>query len=595
MEPIARKSDRYHDQVAKKEADDSRRGSLRDTVQLLSGLHGNSTGPLTALTVVGVAAGGLEAAALILFIRGALAITTDEVSDFSVLGVSIDSTPGVLLVTAAICVIATMGLHLALARGAAKLSLTILTNARTRLIDGFMNANWSFQATQREGALQEAASTLAARASGAATFLVLGGSSIAILVALLVSSILVSPLVSLSMIGVLIPVIAVLQPLTRATRRRSGEAVQRTTDFAVALSSTATLAREYRTFGVTQRRAEQLHALTNDASRQSIKTRTSNMLASFLFKDLALLAVICIVAVLHLLVDLRASATTAAVFLIIRSLGYAQLAYNVIQSSAEENAAITQLVHQIDALEAAAEPPGTVSISSIDRIEFTDVSFHYDADRHALENVNLRIERGAALGLVGPSGSGKTTIAELLLGLRMPSAGSITVDGQPLHDIRRSDWTRLVAFVPQDPRLSEQSIAENIRFSRDGISDDAIRDAARQAHIHDTIEALPDGYSTMLGARSTGLSGGQRQRLAIARALAGRPCVLVLDEPTSALDSASEELFRQTLTELRGTVTLVVIAHRPTTLDVCDCVVTVTEGRIASSQRRSPETKAESQ
>jgi ABC-type multidrug transport system fused ATPase/permease subunit len=315
-------------------------------------------------------------------------------------------------------------------------------------------------------------------------------------------------------------------------------------------------------------------------------------LASFLFKDLALLAVICIVAVLHLLVDLRASATTAAVFLIIRSLGYAQLAYNVIQNSAEENAAITQLVHQIDALEAAVEPPGSVSISSIDLIEFTDVSFHYDADRHALESVNLRLERGAALGLVGPSGSGKTTIAELLLGLRLPSAGSITVDGQPLHDIRRSDWTRLVAFVPQDPRLSEQSIAENIRFSRDGISDEAIRDAARQAHIHDTIEALPDGYSTMLGARSTGLSGGQRQRLAIARALAGQPCVLVLDEPTSALDSASEELFRQTLSELKGTVTLVVIAHRPTTLDVCDCVVTVADGRIASSQRWGPETMA---
>jgi ABC-type multidrug transport system fused ATPase/permease subunit len=160
------------------------------------------------------------------------------------------------------------------------------------------------------------------------------------------------------------------------------------------------------------------------------------------------------------------------------------------------------------------------------------------------------------------------------------------VDGVDLADIDDDDWTRICALVPQDPRLIEGTIAENIRFFRARITEDEIHRAAELAHLADAIHALPDGFETKLGARSQGLSGGQRQRLAIARALAGNPQVLVLDEPTSALDSASEELFRQTLHELRGRVTLVVIAHRPTTIDVCDTVITVDDGAITSTTSR---------
>lgn len=558
---------------------------LRSGISILRQLHGNATRAMLPITAMAVLAGVLEAVALTLFIRGALAITSGSVDDFELFGISITNSSTTLFLAAAVCLLATMCTHLYLARGAARLSLTVLTNARFRLIDSFVDADWEHQSSGREGTLQEAATSLSHRASTAATFLATGGASISILAALALSAIVVSPLVSITTILVLIPVVLSLQPLTRATRRRSHEAVGRTSQFAETIAATTTLAREIRTFGVGRSRAAALHDMTRQTSDSTLRTRTSNMLASYLFKDLALLAVIGIVGVLSVVVDLQSSAITAAVFLIIRALAYAQLAYNVVQNGAEEAAAIAELQRQITQLEQAAEPQGTIAVNDFETLRFHNVDYSYSVDRPALSGIDFNVQAGEALGLIGPSGSGKTTIAELMLAMRMPDSGDVLVDGVPLRELRRSDWSRLVSFVPQDPRLSEHSVAENIRFFRPDITDADVERAARQAHIHDAIAALPQGYDTMLGPRSTGLSGGQRQRLTIARSLAGSPRLLVLDEPTSALDGASEELFRQTLDELRGDITLVVIAHRPTTLEVCDTIITVRDGRITRTQR----------
>ncbi|MFK7919138.1 MAG: ABC transporter ATP-binding protein [Ilumatobacter sp.] len=566
--------------MAQQVIDDPQRGGFRQSVAVLRELHGQSNRPIALLSVLGLASGVLEALALTLFIRAVVGIGSDQPDTLIVLGVSVGDDATTLLIAAGGCIVVTGGIHLLLARGAAQLALTVMTHARRRLIDGFTNADWDRQSSEREGSLQEATSALAFQASTAATYVVAGTSSLTILCALIVSAVVVAPAVSLVVIAVLVPVVVVLQPLLRATRRRSGESVEQRSALAEAVAVTTTLARELRTFGVGHRRAGHLYELIDRASHSALRTRTTNLLASYLFKDLALLAVILIVAVLNVLVDLRASATTAAVFLIIRALGYAQLAYTVVQNSAEASGSVLQLMQRIEELEAAAESDGYRAVESIGPIVFDRVDFAYSDDRSALHDVSFSLQPGEALGLVGPSGSGKTTIAELLLGMRRPSAGTVTVDGVSLRDIKRSDWARHVAFVPQDPRLSEASIADNIRFLRPGIETEAVEQAARDAHLHDAIVALPQGYDTMLGPRSSGLSGGQRQRLAIARALAGKPSVLVLDEPTSALDSASEALFRETLAGLAGSVTLVVIAHRPTTLEVCDSIVTIRDGRI---------------
>ena len=561
--------------------------NLRSTTRSLLALHGAATRPLLTLGTVGIIAGIAEAGALLLFIRAATSIAVDDPDDFTVAGIPISSDPGRLLVIAGGLILLTSLLHTVLARESAELSLQVLTNARTKLIDGYMNARWSYQAAAREGTLQETTLALAGRASTTASYLVIAASTLTILVALLVMAVIIQPAVSLLMLVALVPVILILQPITRATRRRSNQAVKRNVTLAEEIASTTTLAREFRTFGVRQSRGEHLKSLAAQASASQLQARSTNTLASFLFKDLALLAFIVIIGVLYLFVDLRASATTAAVLIIIRALGYAQLTYNVAQNGVEDSAAVSRLLAHIAEAEAAAEPVGTTHIDTVGTIEFHDVGFAYTDERPALHHIDLSIRPGDAIGLIGPSGAGKTTIAEILLGLRTPTSGHVTVDGVDLADIADDDWTQLCALVPQDPRLVEGTIAENISFFRPNITDAEIRHAAEQAHLADAIHLLPNGFDTMLGARSQGLSGGQRQRLAIARALAGNPQVLVLDEPTSALDSASEELFRQTLFELRGRVTLVVIAHRPTTIDVCDTVVTVDNGVITSTRCRS--------
>lgn len=182
--------------------------------------------------------------------------------------------------------------------------------------------------------------------------------------------------------------------------------------------------------------------------------------------------------------------------------------------------------------------------------------------------------------MIGPSGAGKSTFAQLLLGLRSPTVGSVTVNGVQLTSVDRTWWTRHVAFVPQDPLLLTGTVAENILFLRDGLTAADLTRSARQANILDDIQRLSDGFDTHLGQRGSQLSGGQRQRMSIARALVSAPSLVVLDEPTSALDGHSEALIRDTLADLKGQVTIVLIAHRMSTLDLCDRIMVIEHGRV---------------
>ena len=167
-----------------------------------------------------------------------------------------------------------------------------------------------------------------------------------------------------------------------------------------------------------------------------------------------------------------------------------------------------------------------------------------------------------------------------MLRLRIATEGRITAGDAALNDISAQAWSLLSALVTQESRLIHGTVADNIRFFRPDIGLSRVKAAAAAAHIDAEIQALPDGYETMVGIGARDLSGGQRQRLAIARALLGKPQFLVLDEPTSALDKTSESLLVQTLKELKGQATIVVIAHRPDTIAVCDRVLHVENGRV---------------
>jgi ABC-type multidrug transport system fused ATPase/permease subunit len=208
------------------------------------------------------------------------------------------------------------------------------------------------------------------------------------------------------------------------------------------------------------------------------------------------------------------------------------------------------------------------------------VTFSYVPGRPVLRDIDLEIGRNEVVGIVGPSGGGKSTLVQLLLGLREPQEGEIRAGGRPIRELSKQEWARRVTFVPQRATLVTGSVADNIRFFRDDVSQEDVERAARLAHLADEVERFPERYDRQVGDHGGQLSGGQQQRLCIARALVERPDVLILDEPTSALDVRSEHLIRQTLEELKEQMTVVIIAHRLSTLDICQRIMVIQDGEL---------------
>ncbi len=215
----------------------------------------------------------------------------------------------------------------------------------------------------------------------------------------------------------------------------------------------------------------------------------------------------------------------------------------------------------------------------IESLAFEKVTYYYQPDRPVLRDVSFAVERGETIGVVGPSGAGKSTIVQILLSLRDPRSGRYAINGIDATQIKLSDLHRRIAYVPQAPKLLHASVAENVRFHRD-YDDAAVERACRLAFIHDEIMSWPAGYDTIVGPRADAVSGGQQQRICLARALVSSPSILVLDEPTSALDPRSEGLIQQSLEDLRDQMTLFIIAHRMSTLSICDRVMVVLDGEL---------------
>ena len=216
-----------------------------------------------------------------------------------------------------------------------------------------------------------------------------------------------------------------------------------------------------------------------------------------------------------------------------------------------------------------------------DGVRFEDVSFRYGPDgAAALDGVTLTVPAGKTTAVVGRSGAGKSTLIKLLVRLYDPTSGAVTADGVPLPDLDLDAWRGRIALVSQDAHVFDATVRENIAYGRLGATDAEVIEAARRADAHGFITGLPDGYATRVGERGARLSGGQRQRIALARAVVRDPDLLVLDEATNALDTFSEHLVQQALDVLRRDRTVVVIAHRLSTVEEADHVVVLDGGRV---------------
>ena len=229
--------------------------------------------------------------------------------------------------------------------------------------------------------------------------------------------------------------------------------------------------------------------------------------------------------------------------------------------------------------------PAPAPLLSQQDIRFCNVRFRYSSDGPwVINGINLKIPRGARVGFVGSTGSGKSTTLDLFMGLLQPTEGEFLVDGQPISGNRLRAWQRSIAHVPQSIYLADTTLAENIAFGvpPGNIDLDRVRQTAHQAQIADFIESNPEGYQAHAGERGIRLSGGQRQRIGIARALYKQANVLVFDEATSALDNTTEHSVMEAIDGLNRDLTILLIAHRLTTVRRCDTIVELEHGRVVA-------------
>ena len=221
-------------------------------------------------------------------------------------------------------------------------------------------------------------------------------------------------------------------------------------------------------------------------------------------------------------------------------------------------------------------------------IEAKLIQYRYSSgDALILKDISFVIPWGSRVGIIGPTGSGKSTLLDILMGLLTPSGGQLVVDGVVIENEKISEWQKLIAHVPQNIYLTDATLAETIAFGvpYPEINMERVRQAAKKAQISDFINELKDGYETLAGEYGARLSGGQRQRIGIARALYKKAKILMLDEATSALDETTERSFMEAVNGLDKEMTILIIAHRMTTIEICDLILEIDSGQLCEIRK----------
>jgi ATP-binding cassette subfamily C protein len=460
-----------------------------------------------------------------------------------------------------------------------------VTTLRRRLYRAIEEAEWAFIARERMSHLAKALSAdVDSVAQG--TFVFLQFPAVAMLTAVqLAVALTIAPLLTLAVIGCG-GVIAILVRLRRGdtfqASKRTMQARRATFDEITDFLASLKLAKSHN--------AEERHRLAFDAA---LALLNSNMLAiNRRTADAQMLVQVGTAAMLGAFVYVGAefsNLTTPELVIMIVVFARLMPGFMQLQQGAY---LIWQMLPVFDDLqgliarcEAAKESfatGGSERQRLRDRIVLSGVRFRYDKARgpDILRDLDLAIPAGSVVAIVGASGAGKSTLADLLMGLQVPDAGGVSVDGQSLTATRLAAWRRSIAYIPQDAFIFNESIRRNLLWGSPDASDADIRRLLALTGAGALVDAMPEGLDTVVGERGSRLSGGERQRLILARALLRDPTLLILDEATSALDNESERAVWAVIDRLRGNTTVVVLAHRLSTLRSADHIAVLEGGRI---------------
>ncbi|HEX2578721.1 MAG TPA: ABC transporter ATP-binding protein [Aquihabitans sp.] len=553
-------------------------GDVRHAVDVLRRFDRHAA--LSLATIGGLSfLGGVAEAGVLAMVTSVAVATTGDGSAQDLLG--LDLSVGVRLWAALGLLAVNAVIGVLLAHVSSTVAARSSENARRQLLQAFHHASYERKAGERLGTLQEALTTYVDRFTSG--FLALLGvvSALLSLVSFAVAAVVINVTASLALLVVGALVIGVQRPANRRTKGASAALTSQRAVYTQGATESVLLARELAVFGVSGRASDRLLEMDHEVAAQFRRTKFLAGVTPRVYQTTAFLLAIGGLALVSRS-EVRDLAGVAAVALILlRSLSYGQALLTTTQQVAEYRPYLDNLVERLESYRSRPRERGTEAVGPLQEICLQGVGFSYAGGPPVVDGLDLTIHAGETIGVVGPSGAGKTTLVNLVLRLYEPTEGQILVNGVPLGRVEDDEWHRRTAIVPQEPRLLHGTVADNIRFLRD-LDDEAIEQAARQAHVADFVGLLPQGYDAPVGELGQGLSGGERQRVCIARALAGRPDLLVLDEPTSALDGGAEATVQRTLQGLKGSVTMVIVAHRLSTLAICDRIVVVDGGRVAA-------------
>ena len=547
-------------------------------------------GRLAVLAVTAGSGGILEAAILVLIARIAFAVSDDEqsidlVGSWSVsVGEAFAIGVAMTLITVALQILATWQ--------SASLGALVIQRVRTQLSGAFLEATWATQHDERAGRLQELLTTFIRGGAQLIAATTLGTIAACNLLALLIVSLFLDVVVAAGLLLVVVLLGVAVRPLRKLVRREATVTADAGMRLATTLSETSQLGMEMHVFNVQPHARTRLASLIDENAATNRRLAFLNQFTPTTYGSLSYLALLGGLGVIAAVGVSDLTSVGAVTLIMLRTLRYGQtLQINATQVNANLPF-LDQLDDELERYQRSKARDGGQPVEKIGDVRLADVSFAYHADTPVLHNLDAMIHEHEMVGVVGPSGSGKSTLVQLLLGLRPPTSGAVLADGRDIRTLSRTEWARHVTFVPQQAHLIAGTVADNIRFFRDDISDERIEHAARLASLHDDVMGWPEGYQHEVGEQGGHLSGGQQQRLVIARALVEDPDLLILDEPTSALDVRSEFLIRQTLDELRTHMTVIIIAHRLSTLDSCDRIMVVMDGELKAFD--APDELAES-
>jgi ABC-type multidrug transport system fused ATPase/permease subunit len=462
-----------------------------------------------------------------------------------------------------------------------RIASSVQARLRVEVFRAFTLASWEVKSSEREGHLQEQMTSQVLQATGGAlqaTSLVISAVSFLVLMTF---AVVLNITAALLILVAAVVLFGLLRPLNTLGARKAAELSETQMGYAASINEASRLAEETEVFGVSDRQQERVHGFIRKAEQLFFRVQVIARLAPSLYQSAIYLILIAGLAGVYANGATHFASLGAVILLIVRAGTYGQAVQGSYQGLRQSLPFIEGLQTVQRRYASSHRPDGDMSLPSVQTIAFESLSFAYKKDRPVLKDITFEVSDGESIGVVGPSGAGKSTLVQILLQLRDPDSGHYLVNGFDASEYRAEDWSRCVAYVPQQPRLLHASVTDNIRYFRD-LDHDAVERAARLARIHDDITGWREGYDTLVGPRADAVSGGQQQRICLARALAARPQVLVLDEPTSALDPHSENLIQESLTGLRHELTLFIIAHRMSTLDICDRVMVIQDGHLAA-------------